>query len=258
MSDAEVARYRRMAENARAAELDDWVNAGIVPGATVADIGCGPAAVSVVLAEIVGPEGRVIGVERDPDALAQARTMVEHAGVGNVELRAGDAAETGVPAGSVDVAMMRHVLAHNGGHEQAVVDHLAGLVRPEGCVYLIDVDLTAGRGLHDDPDLDDLHDRYVEFHRTLGNDPSVGLRLAQFLSRADLEVVQHSGRWDILTPQPGIRPPSWAARDAMVQAGVANEADVARWDAAFARKDALPEQPTMFIPLFVAVGRRRP
>jgi SAM-dependent methyltransferase len=258
LSDAEVARYRRMANLARAAELSDWTDAGVVPGATVADVGCGPAAVSVVLAEIVGPQGRVIGVERDPQALTQARSMVERAGMGNVDLRAGDAEETGIPAGSVDVAMMRHVLAHNGGREQAVVDHLAGLVRPAGCVYLIDVDLTAGRSLDQEPELADLHDRYVEFHRTLGNDPSVGLRLAQFLARADLEVIHHRGRWDILARQPGIRPPSWAAREAMVQVGVANESDLARWDAAFAQMDARPEQPTMFIPLFVAVGRQRP
>jgi SAM-dependent methyltransferase len=258
LSEAEVARYRRMAELARDAESDDWAHAGVVPGATVADIGCGPAAVSVVLAEIVGPDGRVIGVERDPQALAQAGTMVEHAGVGNVDLHAGDAADTGVQAGSVDVAMMRHVLAHNGGREQAVVDHLAGLVRPGGSVYLIDVDLTAGRGLGQDPELVDLQDRYVEFHRTLGNDPSVGLRLAQFLSRAGLEVIQHTGRWDIVPRQPGIRPPSWAARDAMVRAGVASDSDVARWDAAFARMDARPEQPTLFIPLFSAVGRQPP
>jgi hypothetical protein len=182
---------------------------------------------------------------------------VERAAVGNVDLHAGDATQTRIPAGSVDVAMLRHVLAHNGGREQAVVDHLAGLVRPAGCVYLIDVDITAGRSLGWDPDLQDLQERYVELHRGLGNDPSVGLRLAQFLAQAGLEVIHHSGRWDILTRQPGIRPPSWAAREAMVEAGMADESDLERWDAAFARMDAQPEQPTLFIPLFVAVGRRR-
>jgi SAM-dependent methyltransferase len=256
LNDAEVARYRYMAERAREAETDDWADAGVVPGATVADIGCGPAAVSVMLAEIVGPEGRVIGVERDSEALARARSMVERARVNNVDLRAGDAGETGIAAGSVDVAMMRHVLAHNGGREQAVVDHLARLVRPAGCVYLTDVDLTAGRSLDLDPDLVDLQERYVEFHRGLGNDPSVGLRLAQFLARAGLEVIQHRGRWDIGTRPIGIRPPSWAAHEAMVQAGVADESDVARWDAAFAGMDARSEQPTVFVPTFVAIGRR--
>jgi hypothetical protein len=152
--------------------------------------------------------------------------------------------------------MVRHVLAHNGGREQAIVDHLTVLVRPAGCVYLIDVDLTTSRTLNQDPDLTDLRERYIEFQRTLGNDPSVGLRLAQFLSRAGLEVIHHTGRWQILTTQPGLRPPAWAAREAMVQAGTANESDLARWHAAFDRGDAHPERTTHFVSFFVAIGRR--
>ncbi|MGH9207478.1 MAG: methyltransferase domain-containing protein, partial [Acidimicrobiales bacterium] len=93
LSEAEVARYRMMAERAHTSESHDWALAGVTPGAIVADIGCGPAAISVALAEIVGPKGRVIGVERDPEALTQAGAMVDQAGVSNVELHAGDAAE---------------------------------------------------------------------------------------------------------------------------------------------------------------------
>jgi hypothetical protein len=43
----------------------------------------------------------------------------------------------------------------------------------------------------------------------------------------------------------------------MVDAGMADESDIARWDAAFARVDGRSEQPTIFIPLFAAIGRRR-
>ena len=256
LSDGEVGRYRMLAARACEDESADWARVGVVPGAIVADVGCGPAAVSVVLAEVVGPEGRVIAVERDPHALAQARVLIEQAGASNVELRTGDAADTGVDAASVDVAMLRHVLAHNGGREQAIVDHLAGLVRPGGCVYLVDVEMTAARSLGMDPDLVDLRERYIEFHRRLGNDPSVGLRLGQLLSRAGLEVIEHGGRWGVVAPPPGMRPPAWAARDAMVRAGVASEADVARWQAAFERIDASADRPTLFLPIFTAAGRR--
>jgi SAM-dependent methyltransferase len=208
------------------------------------------------LAEIVGPEGRVIAVERDPQALAEARVLVEQAGATNVELHGGDAADTGIEEASVDVAMLRHVLAHNGGREQAIVDHLAGLVRPGGCVYLVDVEMTAGRSLDLDPDLVDLRERYIEFHRKLGNDPSVGLRLGQLLSRAGLGVIEHGGRWGVGAMPTGMRHPGWAARAAMVRAGVASQADVARWQAAYDRTDASPERPTLFLPIFSAAGRR--
>jgi hypothetical protein len=43
----------------------------------------------------------------------------------------------------------------------------------------------------------------------------------------------------------------------MVAAGIASEADVERWADAFARLDATPDRPTLFAPMFAAVGRRR-
>src|SRR4051812_9721803 len=136
MSDAEVARYRMMAASALRLETAQLRAAGVVAGAGVADGGGGPAAMSGGVGAQVGPTGRIIGIERDEHALATARSLVEHSGVTNVEVRAGTAAETGIEPGSVDMAMMRHVLAHNGGHEQSIVDHLATLPRPGGTVYL--------------------------------------------------------------------------------------------------------------------------
>jgi len=256
MSEQEVARYRLLAARTRDVESAMWVQAGVVPGAVVADVGCGPAAVSVLLGEAVRPDGRVIGVERDSQALEQAHALVGRAQVDNVELRAGEALNTGLADGSVDVAMMRHVLAHNGGREQAIVDHLAHIVRLGGSVYLVDTDLTASRSLPPDPDIDDLLERYMTLHRTLGNDTSVGLRLAQLLTGAGLEVVHFSGQWSIVPRPQGIRPPWWAARNAIVQAGLAQESDVERWRIAFERLDADTQQPTLFIPFFVAIGTR--
>ena len=70
LSDDELGRYRMMAARARAEEGDLWTQAGIVPGARVADVGCGPGAMLVTLAEVVGPTGHVIGVDADPAAVA--------------------------------------------------------------------------------------------------------------------------------------------------------------------------------------------
>ncbi len=256
VTEAELTRYRMMAEAARTEESDVWTGAGIVPGAVVGDIGCGPAAVAVVMADLVGDDGRVIGVERDPEALAMARRVVADAGSQNVELRQGEAAASGIAPASLDVAVMRHVLAHNGGREQALVDHLVSLVRPGGSVYVVDVDLTAIRVLHADPDLHDLTESYVEFHRRRGNDPQVGLRLGDLAAEAGLTDVEHRGWFNIVPMPPGLRPPAWAARDAMMAAGIIDEADVARWQAAYERTDLREVRPTLFAPLFSVVGRR--
>jgi SAM-dependent methyltransferase len=256
ISDTEVRRYQMMAVQAQVAEADLWRRAGIVPGATVADVGCGPAATSVVLARAVEPEGRVIGIERDDAALAAAHRLVAESGVDNVELRRGTATDTGLEAGSVDVAMCRNVLAHNGPDEQRIVDHLAGLCRPGGVAYLVDVDATAMRMLDLDPDLADLSEKYAKFHSDRGNDLQTGLRLAKLLSAAGLDVLVHQGRYNIVSTQPGFRPPPWAAREAMLAQGVVTNEDVERWRRAFDRMDAAARRPTAFVPQFVALGRK--
>jgi SAM-dependent methyltransferase len=208
------------------------------------------------VAGAVGPAGRVQAVDADPGAVAAARALADAAGLENVEVTEGRADHTGLEPGSLDVVMLRHVLAHNGGAEDAIVAHLATLVRPGGCVYLVDVDGTAMRLLPDHADLNDLADRYLAFRATRGDDNRAGLRLADRLARAGLEVVEFRGRYTIAEPPPDVRPPSWAAREAMVTAGVATEDDVRRWDRAFQEATASPVRPTIFAPMFTAVGRR--
>jgi hypothetical protein len=53
-----------------------------------------------------------------------------------------------------------------------------------------------------------------------------------------------------------MRGPAWAARDELVRAGLADAADVARWDAAFAALDAATERPEVGLGVFAAVCRR--
>lgn len=245
-----------MAESAARMEGSLWAEAGVAEGAAVADVGCGPGATAGVLARLVGPSGRVVAVDRDATAVEAARAAAERAGLENVSVQLGEAHDTGIPPASVDVVMIRHVLAHNGGREETVVAHAASLVRPGGSVYLVDIEATALRTRPSDPDLDDLAARYEEWHAQRGNDLSVGLRLGELLAGAGLETVNHQGRYQIFVPPPGMRPPSWAGRDALVAAGLATEADVERWSAAFERIDRSETRPTMFVPLFFAFGRR--
>jgi SAM-dependent methyltransferase len=258
LSDDELERYRMMAARARVEEHDLWSAAGIVSGAQVADVGCGPGAMLVKLAEVVGPTGHVVGVDADPAAVGAARVAFAaarlRAAIAPGTVRRGRADATGIPPGSVDAVVLRHVLAHKGGGEQRILNHLAGLVRPGGRVYLLDVDLA---GAAQGPAVaGELHDRYVRWHRSRGNDPRVGRRLGELARRAGLTVVQERG-WTVRDALPrGVRGPAWAARDELVRAGLASSADVRRWDAAFARLDKASERPEYSVNLFAVVGRR--
>ena len=258
LSDAEVARYRFMAQRAAQQEAEQWAAAGVVTGAVVADVGCGPGAVSAVLAERVGPNGRVYAVDRDPSALSLASQAAEAAGLSNVLFSQGSADATGLEAGSIDVVMLRHVLAHNGGREQAIVDHLASLVRPGGAVYLVDIEATGLRWHPADQagSLAELDGAYQRFHAGLGNDLSVGLRLGELLERAGLERVDHRGQYSVIRPMPGLRPPSWAAREQMVAASIIDAGDIARWQIEFEQLDRGEKALTLFVPTFSAFARK--
>lgn len=254
LSPAELERYRMMAEAARAAETDLWQRAGIAPGATVADVGCGPGAMFPAIVESVGATGRVIGVDGVPTTVAQAQTLVDANGWPNVTVQAGRADDTGLEPGSVDTVMMRHVLAHNGPKEQAIVDHLATLVKPGGHVYLVDIDGSAFHTRPEDPDVSELNEAYRRFHQAQGNDLLTGLRLDDLLRAAGMDVLDYQGWYNIIQPQGQLRPPSWAARDAMVAAGVISADDLERYEVALDRM--IDQRPTIFAPVFGAVGRR--
>jgi SAM-dependent methyltransferase len=253
LTDAEIARYRRMAEDAEQAERGQWIAAGAVPGARIADVGCGPGAVAVRLAALAAPDGRVWALDRDRDALRVARALADDSGVEiTTEERPADA--TGLPEGTFDLVMLRHVLAHNGGSEQAIVDHLATLVRPGGSVYLVDVDIArTGFRAPVDPSIEELLDRYQELHRRRGNDLRVGARLDQLLTAAGLDLAHFQGRVDVAHPPPHVRGPAWAARDTLVAEGLATSDDVAHWDRAFA---GLKQPTTFFATSFAAYARK--
>jgi SAM-dependent methyltransferase len=65
--------------------------AGIGLGMKVLDVGSGAGDVSLILAEMVGPGGMVIGVDINADLLERARARADAAGLVNVTFMAGDA-----------------------------------------------------------------------------------------------------------------------------------------------------------------------
>jgi hypothetical protein len=151
---------------------------------------------------------------------------------------------------------MRHVLAHNGGSEQRIVDHLGTLLRRGGALYLVDVHMKAMAMYPAPPGLEDLNERYRTFLTLRGSDPAIGLRLASLAETAGLTVETFQGLLLVNEMPPGLRPPAWAARTALLEAGVVNEADLARWGEALEEMDAATERPRLFSALLAVVARR--
>ena len=88
----------------QAAILEKWtgqffVSAGIEPGMKVLDLGCGMGDVSLLAARLVGPTGKVIGIDRDRVILEKARERAHRAGRGaNIEFLCAEVLEVDSPS----------------------------------------------------------------------------------------------------------------------------------------------------------------
>jgi SAM-dependent methyltransferase len=107
------------------------------PGQTVADIGCGPGTDLGRLADAVGPGGAVIGVDRDPMMLAEARRR--YATTAGVEVRAGDIHDLPLAHGSVDRARVDRLLQHVRDPEFAIGE-VRRILRPGGLFGMAEPD----------------------------------------------------------------------------------------------------------------------
>lgn len=88
------------------------------PGSTVVDLGCGTGLNFPGVVAAIGPQGRLIGVDRSASMLAAARRRVGRSGWSNVVLLQGDVADldgllgrAGVRAAEVDAVLATFVLS---------------------------------------------------------------------------------------------------------------------------------------------------
>jgi ubiquinone/menaquinone biosynthesis C-methylase UbiE len=96
--------------------------AGLSPGMRVLDLGSGAGDVAMLAARMVGPSGEVVGVERDPAAVAAATMRARQIGLPNVRFVEGDVQTLDGVAGDFDAVVGRLVLMY-------LPDPIAALVR---------------------------------------------------------------------------------------------------------------------------------
>jgi SAM-dependent methyltransferase len=84
--------------------------ADLEPGETVVDLGCGAGFDTILAAQMVGSEGRVIGVDMTPAMLQKARRNADLLGLGNVDLREGYLEELPVADATADVVISNGVI----------------------------------------------------------------------------------------------------------------------------------------------------
>jgi len=99
---------------------------GLRRGDTVVDIACGTGLNFSLIEEVIGPEGRLVGVDLTDAMLAQAEHRTETKGWSNVSLVQADAAEFDFPTG-VDAILSTYALSQVPESETVIARGAAAL-----------------------------------------------------------------------------------------------------------------------------------
>jgi SAM-dependent methyltransferase len=167
--------------------------AGLRVGDRCLDAGCGGGNVVLDMAHIVGPKGRAVGVDFDPEIIDLARQDAWDSGYSTIEYHVTDVRDFG--DGPFDLAHARYLLSHLSDPEK-VLAHIKDLVRPGGKVAVEDTDLSGCFCYPPDGANDRFVELYTEVVRLAGGDADIGRRLPMILLAAGLGDV----RWNVFQP----------------------------------------------------------
>lgn len=180
-SKQELDRLRTQAQLINPITRQFLIEAGIAPGMRVLDVGSGPGDVALLGAELVGPTGQIVGVDRSTSALAVARARANEQSLNNVRFCEGDLSAMTFEK-PFDAIVGRYVLMFQ-ADPASVLCKLKSLLRPDGMILFHEADYAGVRSFPPVP----LYDRccawVIEEESKRGADMHMGIKLySTFLS----------------------------------------------------------------------------
>lgn len=168
--------------------LDGLPDLGVGAGSRVLEVGCGSGVLLRDLADLVGPEGRAVGFERDPAAVHHARDTL--AGLAQAEVVEGDlfALTRDAFDGPFDLIVARWVLAWLPKPEQ-VLRRLMTVLKPTGRLVVQDYNYDAIRLCPPQPAIETLFEVIPKAYALHGGDAWCAVHLPKAYHAAGLETV---------------------------------------------------------------------
>jgi predicted methyltransferase len=115
----------------------------VAPGMTVADVGAGAGAMSMVASRQLGPTSHIFATDLNPATVAELQALAEREHLANVEVIQGAAAATNLPPECCDAIFMRDVY-HHIVDTAAMNRSIAASLKPGGRFAVIDFEARPG------------------------------------------------------------------------------------------------------------------
>jgi len=133
--DAEIARLGLQHNVWRARAVNGWIGAGFSVGKTLLDVGCGPGYAALDLAEIVGPTGRIVAIDRSERFLTRLRSQAAARALTNIETFERDLDTDDLPPVTADGAWVRWVFAFV-QQPKRLLEKIAQRLAPGGTIVI--------------------------------------------------------------------------------------------------------------------------
>ncbi len=165
--------------------LEVLQQAGIAAGTSVLDLGCGAGDFSLLAADLVGPSGSVLGIDRSPEAVQRAKERAASLNAQQVRFEVSDVESIHLSR-KFDAVIGRFVLMYVADPTKTL-RRLIDRLEPGGLVVFIEADMYVARSVPPVPKVETVLGWARETFRRVGVTLDLGPRLWRVFRDAGLE-----------------------------------------------------------------------
>jgi len=229
--DEEIARLRLQHNVWRPRALSAWTNAGFTAGQTILDVGCGPGCATLDLADVVGPAGRVVAIDRSRRFLD---VLEANAGHRRIETFERDLNEDELPDVEADGAWIRWVFAFV-KNPKDLLRRIVARLKPGATIVIHEYfDYSTWRLAPRSEPFEKFVATVMESWRADGGEPDIALDLPAWLADDGMQLLRMHPIVDAVQPRSFI----WQWPETFVKVGLARLVELGRMSEEAARETA--------------------